>query len=254
MDNEKFDWQQKKHSKSDYSLLGLIISYLKKPSYIIFFILLVSCVKIGVENPNEYIDLKYNLTIPNQNDEVNFDLGIWMFNEKKADKKYISNWLNTRYLNRVLLEPINVLWLDFRAQNKAEAINNIVEFLKLNNFLIRKYSSTGYYGFFENNIWIPQYPETWSDKLDPRTINNHGRVFSAHQIKSKLNNPVFISSAAFSIESETHAFISFDNALKQFNEVNKWRVFKNNFKVGNIIQTKIYSTSDHNGLKIFILN
>jgi hypothetical protein len=252
MEKIKFDWQQTKSTGT----VEPLISHFKISFYIILLLILVSCVKTieGVENINDHINLKYNLTIDNQNDEINFEFGIWMFKDKKADKNYISNWLNTKFNHLNVLEPINVLWLDFSAKNEKEAIDNVVEFLKLNKFSIRRYSSTGYFGLFENNKWIPQYPETWSDKLDPRTINNHGRVFLAHQISSKLNKPIFISSGAFSIETETHAFISFNKALKQFNEVKEWSLFADNFKVGNIVQTNNYSTFDHNGVKIFILN
>uniref|UniRef100_UPI0040480093 hypothetical protein n=1 Tax=Polaribacter sp. TaxID=1920175 RepID=UPI0040480093 len=200
------------------------------------------------------IDLKYNLKLAIESDSVKLDMGAWMFKDKIPDKNFIANWLNTKVSNKTILEPINIVWVDLKAQNKTQAISNIVRFLELNGFVVRVGSSTGYYGFFENFEWVMQYPETWSDNPDPRTVNNHGRVFLAHKISTKLNRAGFISSGAFSIESSTHSFISFGNALDQFKEVAEWNLSKDNLDMGNIIHSESYSTFDHRGTKVFVIN
>lgn len=239
--------------KKKHLLFTFPISPIGRTIPFIFIILLISCTK-EIKDLNENIELKHNFKVVTEKDQVNFDLGIWMFKDMIADKNYIANWLNTRHDSKSILEPINIIWIDLKAKDKTEASNNVVQFLKQNGFVNRRYSSTGYSSFFDNIEWIPQYPETWSDKADPRTINNHGRIFLAHKTSSKSNNLVFVSSGAFSIESETHAFISFKNSLKQFNEVSEWRIYKNNLDIGNIIQTTNYSTFDHEGVIVFILN
>jgi hypothetical protein len=230
---------------------------LSKKSSLILFIIILSCSDKNnlFEFKKETISLKENIIVSNNNNEsVDFDFGLWMFNNKEPDADFIANWINVKLEGKRILEPINVLWVDYKAKNKAEAIKNITSFLFSNGFLIRSGSSTGYYAFFDNNNWIHQYEETWSNKKNPNTINNHGRVFLAHEVKSNLNNPVFLSSGAFSIESERHFLISFDTALKQLNEVNEWTIFDNSYKAKNITSNYAYTTFDHKGVKIFILN
>jgi len=155
---------------------------------------------------------------------------------------------------KTILEPINIIWVDFRATNKNEAIENITTFLNDNGFLLRNGSSNGYYGLFDSSEWIHQYKETWSDNQNPNTINNHGRIFLSHQLKSNLNNAVFISTGAFSIEDQNHYLISFDDALKKIDKTGQWQIFKNRFISNNIIQNNDYITYDHKGIKVFVLN
>lgn len=231
--------------------------YLRKVICFISCISLFSCSesKITLEKRTPQIKINYNFNLSDKNDQVNFDFSIWMFkNNNNPDKNSIANWLNIAHQSKTILEPINVLWIDFRAKTKSEAINNNIKFLTLNNFLMRSGSSKGYFGFFENKEWIEQYKDTWSDKKDPLTINNHGRTFLAHKVISKSGNTVFISSGAFSIESEKHLFVSFNDALKQFNEVDDWWVYKENMDVGNLVEMNNYSTFDHKGVKVFVLN
>ena len=228
---------------------------------IVFFItsliIIVSCSDHddSWEIKNKTFNLSENIIISNKSNEtINFDFGIWMFNQQKTDINAIANWINIKKNGKIILEPINVLWIDYKANSQVEAIKNITDFLHSNNIMNRNGSSNGYYGLFDNNNWIPQHQETWSNMKTPATINNHGRVFLAHKIMSNLQNPVFISSGAFSIESEKHYLISFNDALEQIKERNEWRIFDKRYKTENIIVTNKYTTFDHNGTKIFILD
>jgi hypothetical protein len=228
---------------------------------IVFFItsliIIVSCSAKddSLEMKNKTFNLSENIIISSKSDEtINFDFGIWMFNRERADVNAIANWINIKKDGKIILEPINILWIDYRANNQVETIKNITDFLHSNNIMNRNGSSTGYYGLFDNNNWIPQHQETWSNMENPLTTNNHGRVFLAHKVMSNLQNPVFISSGAFSIESEKHYLISFNDALEQMKEINEWKIFDNRYKTRNIIVTDNYTTFDHNGIKIFILD
>jgi len=230
---------------------------LKNLLYLILFFIIFCCApdKDLLELKKEPIQLTSNITIVNDSSEkANFNFGLWMFNKKKIEIDAIANWLGIKQNNKNILEPINIVWVDFKANNKKEAIQNITNFLYANEFLVRNGSSLGYFGLFENNTWIPQHRETWSDNQDYYTINNHGRLFVAYEIMSNLNNPVFFSTGAFSIESPQHYLISFNEALNKMKEVNKWKIKEDKFNVGNIIEDDTYTTFDHQGLKIFILN
>lgn len=224
---------------------------------IVLFLITSSCSdKTDVfELKQEQVSLSENIKITCKNKEnLNLDLGLWMFNKKTPEISSIANWIGIQLKGKVILEPINIIWLDFKATNKVEAEENIVKFLKANDFLMRSGSSTGYYGLFENDYWIPQYMETWSDNTNPTTINNHGRIFLAHELKDNSNKSFFVSTGAFSIESESHHLISFRDALKDLKAVIDWTVFNYSYQAKNIITSNNYTTDDHNGIKIFTLN
>ena len=227
-----------------------------KYTYFTFLILLIfSCKEEESYYENEKIDLIDRITVfNNSNNTISFNFGMWMFSEKQFEVNAIADWIGVKKNGKTILEPINIIWVDFRATNKNEAIENITTFLNDNGFLLRNGSSIGYYGLFDSSEWIHQYKETWSDNQNPNTINNHGRIFLSHQLKSNLNNAVFISKGAFSIEDQNHYLISFDDALKKIDKTGQWQIFKNRFISNNIIQNNDYSTYDHKGIKVFVLN
>ena len=200
------------------------------------------------------INLLYPLTINKNNEEkVSLDIGVWMFKRNELDVNSIADWLGIRFDGKVLLEPINIIWVDFVSKNKEEAEQKVLTYLEKNNFLHRSGSSTGYLGIFENNYWLHQYRETWSDKLDPNTVNNHGRIFLGYETFSNLGNSVFVSTGAFSVENEKHHFISFEKSLWQFHETEFWKVNSEVTTLKNIVKNDTYSTFDHNRVRTFIL-
>lgn len=224
--------------------------------FIFMLILLFSCndsdeIELNERSVSFKINHNFNLLIAS--DTVKFNAGIWMFKEKKATINSIANWINIKHFGKTILEPINVVWIDFKATNKTEATNNIVAYLEENKFVLRNGSSTGYYGLFDYNKWIGQHKQTWSDNINPVTTNNHGRIFLAHALENDVNETYFISTGAFSIESPEHYFVSFNNALHQFKETKEWSIFKDNLKIGNIYNTNDYTTIDHEGVKILVL-
>lgn len=229
--------------------------FIKKIILLVLFLILYSCSENNINIPQQKtpdIPLEYNFKLTDKN--TAFKFGIWMFKHKGHNKNSIANWISVQHLGKDVLEPINVLWLDFKAKSKEESTNNVIKFLELNNFIMRSGSSVGYFSFFEDFEWVPQYKATWSDKLNPNTINNHGRTFLSHQINDNLGKSFFVSSGAFSIEDEKHLFISFKDALNQFKEVEDWSIYLENLDAGNIIKFENYDTFDHEGIKVFILN
>jgi hypothetical protein len=188
-----------------------------------------------------------------QEEKTSVDIGIWMFKTKELNLNSIANWIGVQNEGKFILEPINVVWVDYVSKSKQEAEEKVITFLINNNFLHRSGSSIGYAAVFEQNYWIEQYRETWSDKLNPNTINNHGRVFLGFETKTNEGNRAFVSTGAFSVEDEKHLFLSFDDALKQFNETEIWKIYSEYLSVNNVVKNYWFSTFDHRKIKTFIL-
>ncbi|WP_299012152.1 hypothetical protein [uncultured Polaribacter sp.] len=230
--------------------------FFKKNILLVLMFVCISCSKNETlfEEKTENINLAYTIDLKDKKNNILFDFGIWMFKNKEPNQNGIANWLNIPHQNKEILEPINVLWIDLKSKNEEEATNAILFFLKQNGLAERKGSSTGYATFFEDYQWKEQYRETWSDKQDPITVNNHGRIFVAHKTKyQNQDKDFFVSTGAFSIEDEQHLFVSFKEAQEQFKVLENWRLHANALKVGNIINTNNISTFDREGVKVFIL-
>lgn len=230
---------------------------LKKFSLIFALSIFSSCSEdiISLEEKAPDIKLKYSLSIQDKNTINTFNFGIWMFKEQHNHKNAIANWLNIPHSKKEILEPINILWVDFKSKTKKEASEKIASFLALNGLILRNGSSTGYSSFFKDYEWSAQFKETWSDNTNPATINNHGRIFISNNLKNdEEDNFLFVTSGAFSVETEAHLFLSFKDAVNQFNAVDNWRLYNSKLKVGNKINTSEISTFDHEGVKVFVLN
>ena len=187
--------------------------------------------------------------------DVTAHIGMWMYGQQiwgthvvfvdAADWANISDWLGNPWLNELmqfrLLEPINVVWADFDAQDTSEAYQNVLEFLvggegdwapkgcqltaefnRPNEIL----HSEGYETTFSvNQESVEQlsalgpdgepFPTTFVDAAYPDE-NSHGRVFGP--IRGGDDPPVFYTLGSFSRESERisvnsgHDFLSFDRA------------------------------------------
>ena len=178
--------------------------------------------------------------------ESSATVGIWMFsspenatipallteNRTKPELKVqaIAEWLGVPLvlpggIEQDILEPINVMWIDYTAENHEEARGNVQDYLEQADFELEAPGSSlfpnhsyGYWGWYDGGMvtdMVRQWPatSTWVDALQP-TENNHGRVFATVNVGTE-ENPAFYTLGAFSRESsrdEGHKFLSFDAA------------------------------------------
>jgi hypothetical protein len=202
-------------------------------------------------------------------DNMDTDIGIWMFNK---DNK-IAHWLGRPHKDKSVLEPINVIWIDNVSENEAQSQIKILEFMLHNGFFIEPYSSTlhsyGYKGLYmikdKNRILKPQFPinSAWVSRPIPLS-NNHARIFPAKKNVNKNHSLSFITSGAFSRENSAlvkkcrHSFNSFNIARDSLTTLeNNWKVQNSLLHLENEYPLKDdidFTTGDHNGVKVFILN
>lgn len=221
----------------------------------------------NIENPNS-LNLMYNLNYTNSQDlECNTEFCIWMLKENE-----IANWMDNAYENELTIyEPINVIWLDYRAKTEEEAIENVFVFM-VNNFFFQEGINSlgiplhtyGYTALYDINTIINQFPleAAWVDAQHP-SENNHGRVFPSFKVNTNKNSSVFVTLGAFSRESEWnmltqkgHDLVSFNQARDALSENGDWKTEKLNLNIGNQYKAELekdYCTLDHNGTKMFTL-
>lgn len=183
------------------------------------------------------------------------EIGLWLFTEDSLSTAYIADWLGKDFLEfsfRSLLEPINIIWIDHRAESNEEAAENLTAFLHGNGFESRGGSSTGYWGWI-NGKWFRQLEETWSDRSHGYLGNNHGRVFGAQKVPTDSVNNIYISTGAFSLENALHDYVSFDEALSDFSASGEWQVLHSAIDLGNRTDNEFYTTDDHRGVLVFEL-
>jgi hypothetical protein len=226
------------------------------------------------DGPSSYVYVYHHNS---QQIEVSAQVGLWMHRERTFTRAAIADWLDVPYEGKVLLEPINVLWLDPWVENEGDARDNVVGFLGACRFRregdavfgsIPRHSS-GYYASYGSDIWREQYDpdDAWvSGLLGSEFRNLHGRIFPAHEVAAADGRRVFLTSGAFSQEggpltvgclgntADCHEFLSFDRARDALNcGVEKWSAFApQNF--GNAYPLSLglsFSTADHNGVRVF---
>ena len=173
-----------------------------------------------------------------------------MFKEQTLEFDAIANWFTQPELN--LLEPINVIWIDYSAANAQEAYKNVSVFLLKKNFKSETGSvevppgsgayfpkhTTGYFGYYDN-LWPNE--------------SNHGRIFPSYN--AGIDNPVYYTLGSFSregtaINNPPHPFMSFERAqlaLIRDPIPEEWEYEKIDVNWGNVI-----STDDHSGVAIIV--
>jgi len=203
------------------------------------------------------------------------DIGLWMFKQKDLSTDAIADWIGIPYLEKTLLEPINVLWIDFDSTTEQEARDKVSSFLKSkdNDFHTEPFLHTAdYYGFYRDWVSDPQwkglYPffpvrAAWVDAGWPGE-NNHGRIFPAVRIFTTSGDPAFVTSGAFSRESgvdlidelKGHYFISFNIARNKLRKTDRWIELPRE-SVGNVYKWdrfRDFTTGDHDGeIRVFAL-
>ncbi|MCX6827700.1 MAG: hypothetical protein NT002_00210 [candidate division Zixibacteria bacterium] len=206
--------------------------------------------------------------------ESSGELGVWMFNQNVIPLRSdaIAHWavpLCDPFGK--LLEPINVIWVDYSARSAEEARDNVQAYLVANHFFQEPNSVSGirhhsfpYYGAYKPNQLELQLPndKTWVDFAWP-SENNHGRIFPAFEAGKDEKFPVYYTLGAFSRESVWdpihllfHCFISFDMAQEALTgNLAGWNYedIQNNW--GNVmkpIQEGYYNTADHEGVAVLV--
>jgi hypothetical protein len=159
-------------------------------------------------------------------DGVTLQLGVWMFKAPTLEFGSIADWSRLPPIPRYtlpggqhLIEPINVIWLDFIATDEAEAAARVGSFLTNSDgdgsgwFSEPGCHGDDYFGHFpaDPRLWLPAYQATWADaRCGVLTDADHGRVFPASRILSDRGRPAFVSMGAFSRERsvvpELHAY------------------------------------------------
>lgn len=231
---------------------------MKITKLILIILIFISCSKDEpIPPPSLNYIHTYETKFPSTNEQISFDIGIWMFrnegNEPQLEFDFIADWLDD---DLGLLEPINLMWIDYKSSNRTEAIDKIEDFFIDNQFVQRDNSSIGYWGFIEND-WISQYNDqkdvTFSDVEFAFQENHHGRVFMAKELITPNGQKYFVTTAAFSKETSLHDFISFNESRDIFNAANGWVEKENNLDIGNIFNDENYTTADNSGLRVFTL-
>lgn len=203
-----------------------------------------------IRNPYK---LPLTFTYLHQQNEFNSQatIGLWMF---KND--HIANWLGEDDNGKEIYEPINVLWIDYSADTKEEALFNISEFLIANGYKTRRGSSTGYFSYIgvqPSPEFTPQSPtdKTWSDG-NAWQENNHGRLFTA----SSASGGAFYSLISLSRETAvTHHFVSFKSARESLKAQKSWQLEQVLTNIANAYppgSNEHFSTKDHDAISVFV--
>lgn len=211
------------------------------------------------------------------------DIGIWMFERDELSFDAIADWLDRGLDGRRLLEPINVLWVDFISVTKEEARERVLTFLTNSGFEIEIWPfhsrpnlpnlGPGYFGLYfpGNPDWVeqccsPWHENAWVDASWPGS-NNHGRIFPVFEVVSSTGDSVYITSGAFSQEGECtdisptnlcitgHEFMSFDHARNEIRKSGGWDD-PYDIDVGNKYEStpfRTFTTADHSGVRVFAL-
>ncbi len=226
---------------------------------------------------NSYLPFKYShIYTHTRPDGINAtaEVGIWMFDREEIVIDAIADWLDRPYKDKILFEPINVLWIDYISERESEAIGRIEDFFENSTprFTPESGHSDGYFGVygdvtrnpFPKIDWKSQNPASsgraWADNTTT-SDNNHGRIFPAYHTVSSEGNLVFFTTGAFSRETGLlagHDYISFNEARNALTVSGGW-VSQRREDFGNIYPYDphlAFSTSElerHNGVRIFAL-
>lgn len=182
-------------------------------------------------------------------------LGKWMY---QADKQR-AHWLGVKYMNKNLIEPINIILIDSISKSSAEAKQRLVSNLVLAKYTSRPMHSGGYFGFIDS-VFYPQLPAEKSHAFSNHSAlinNNHARVFGPHFYKD-----VYLFVAALSreniapLDKVKHSFASFNKARNEFaNSMDK----RSHYKItdyldmhNSIVNDSLNGTADHDGISILL--
>ncbi len=228
------------------------MSILFKP-FNLFFLSIVIILGAGnssAQKPDEAYLSKDISSIPS------IAIGKWMI----APDKLPARWLGSKYFGKSLREPINVIIVDERTSDLAEALNNLYAACKSAGFEARKGHSGGYSAFIAGSLY-PQLPSEKDHAFsnEPYELNNnHGRVFGPYLSSGKA-----VFTAAFSreeidpLDKIKHGYNSFNRARDSFAaamdrhtcfKIKKFINLRNVF-----IADPNITTGDHDGIAVMLV-
>jgi hypothetical protein len=183
-------------------------------------------------------------------------VGKWMI----APDKLPARWLDAKYLEKSLREPINIILVDTRTSNGEEARKNLYEACTKAGFPARMGHSGGYSANIAGSLYsqLPgEHNHAFSD--EPFEVNNnHGRIFGPYIVAGKA-----LFTAAFSreeidpLQKVKHGYNSFNRARDHF----AWAMDRQTcFKVKKFINLEnavlgnpAISTGDHDGMAVLLV-
>ena len=248
----------------------------------LFFVMVIAILAVwctGCDNPTEPEPEPAPQAPPLLHNTLNFpgangvtascDLGLWMFDSQNLSTDNICDWLGIEHRGRRLLEPVNVVWIDFTAVDAADAGAKVHDYLTSCNFRIERPPLHSPWGIFPP--YTGWYAGHWHDMTRDRATYvdadhpaacNHGRVFGSHQGVA-TSGTAFFTMGAFSRESSAstgHAYESFNDARVRVAEgivdhrpPDDWVVVPQFWHPGNEIGTGTeFYTHNHNGVQIIV--
>jgi VCBS repeat-containing protein len=145
----------------------------------------------GVPQPGDVVSTAYG------------DVGIWML---KSDGQ-IANWGGQTHDGKTLLEPVNVIIIDPTSTTREESIKKLNRAMTAAGFPADGPHSTGYQGIIDG-VTYGQQPTGILQAFDD-SQSDHGRIFGP---APAADGQGYVWTGAFSTESATHGYVSFDTA------------------------------------------
>lgn len=170
-----------------------------------------------------------------------------------------AHWLGAQVSGKQLMEPLNVVFVDWRSRSMEEARAVLSEALSAAGFPSRTGHSGGYYAFMNGRLH-PQLPSepyhAFSDELF-ELPNDHGRVFGPVSWEGR-----FLFVAAFSregvapLDKVKHPYLSFNRARdKVADRLDERTAYKRGGFVdlrNHLAGDPIHTTGDHDGLAVLL--
>lgn len=182
------------------------------------------------------------------------DIGKWM--EKKDGKP--ADWLGTKFRNRELLEPINVIIVDSFSKSRTEAIHKLMTECQKGGYTDREGHSSGYYAEIDT-CHLNQLPDEHKRALSNRNFlftNNHGRIMGPEYFEGKYIFVGAFSREAFSLFSRAHhVYQSFTIARNDFCEkLGRGHIYQiiGKYNLKNRENSNWITTGDHDGEAILL--
>jgi len=171
-----------------------------------------------------------------------------------------ANWLNQRYQDKELLEPINIIIIDKKATTPEEAKSQLRASVLRAGYDSRMGHSSGYKGLI-NNKQYEQLPEEPNHAFSDHFFifpNNHGRIFGPHYYEGKYYFIAAFSREGIDIFAKVkHVYDSFTVARDDFAERlsgnSEYRI-TGEVDLGNrIMLDSSQTTGDHDGMAIVLI-
>jgi len=171
-----------------------------------------------------------------------------------------ADWLNQKYDDKNIQEPINIIIVDNLSSSPDQAKKKLIDAVQSSGYKIRWGHTSGYQGYIAGALY-PQLPEEKDNAFsdEPFEIdNNHGRIFG----------PCFAGGGyyfigAFSREIATlnkqrkHQYGSFNRARDDFaGKLDKSRIYKIKRFVNlnnAIVDHPSMTTGDHDGIAVLLI-